>query len=415
MSTRQDPLVVIGAGIVGLATARELQQRLPRQRVLVLEGASAPALGQTARNSGVVHAGIYYRPASLKARLCVEGARLLAAHCERRDLPFERCGKVIVARDERERQRLEELLRRARANGVRGVEIVDRRRLAAIEPHCVGVAALWSPTTAVTDFRAVAHSLADELRQLGGELRTWAQVEAVAARPTGAAGRSPLTVALASGERLAASFVVACAGGDADRLAAASGLAPQVRILPFRGSYRTIRAPSSRLVRALIYPVPDPQLPFLGVHLSRHVDGVVTLGPTALPWPLRGLPGGTAVSTRRARLRRHLVDSARWPGTRRALWRYRRAGMRELSRWLCPRLLATDARSYVPALDPRDFAPGPAGIRAQAVARDGTLVDDFLVSEGPGMLHVLNAPSPAATSALALARLIADRVAARLR
>lgn len=415
MLRRQDPLVVIGAGIVGLATARELQQRLPRQRVIVLERGSEPALGQTARNSGVVHAGIYYRPGSLKARLCVEGGRLIAAYCERLDLPFERCGKVIVARDERERPRLEELLRRARANGVRGVEIVDRQRLAAIEPHCVGVAALWSPMTAVTDFRAVAHSLADELRQLGGELRTRAQVEAIGRGPTGATGNSRLTVALANGERFTASFVVACAGADADRLAAAAGLAPQVRIVPFRGSYRTIKAPSSQLVRALIYPVPDPELPFLGAHLSRHVDGVVTLGPTALPWPLRGLPSGTGVSARRARVLKHLIHSARWPGTRRALWRYRRAGVRELSRWLWPRLLVADARSYVPALDPRDFAPGPSGIRAQAVARDGTLVDDFLVSEGPRMLHVLNAPSPAATSALALAKLIADRVEARLR
>lgn len=406
--------VVAGAGIVGLATALELKRRFPRDRVVVLEAADTIASAQTAHNSGVVHAGIYYRPGSLKARLCVEGARLIAERCERLDLPFRRCGKLIVARDGRERERLDELARRAKANGVSGARIVGRDEIRMREPHCAGIAALWSPATAVTDFRAVALSLADELRSHGGEIRTGARVVGVE-RALGASGRdvarsAPLAVRLAGGEVVGARFLVACAGLGADRLAAAAGIATPVRIVPFRGGYRLVNGGSAELVRALVYPVPDPRLPFLGVHLSRHIDGSVTLGPTALPWPWRA----HAPRLRGRELVRDLRDFFAWRGTVRALWRHRRAGLRELVVAVCPALLAHAARSYVPALDPHDLRPGPAGVRAQAVARDGTLVDDFLVVEGERQLHVLNAPSPAATSALALARTIAARAAARI-
>jgi L-2-hydroxyglutarate oxidase len=386
---RECDIAVVGGGILGLATARELLGRRPGASVVVLEREPALARHQTGHNSGVVHAGIYYAPGSLKARLCVEGARELYAYCEERGIPFERRGKLIVARDERELSRLDELERRGRANEVPGLRRVDAAGLREIEPHARGVAALHSPNTGVVDFATVARSFAADVEERGGRVRRGAGVTAI--EPA----RDRLRLAHGR-EELVARFAVFCAGVWADELAVRAGADPDPRIVPFRGAYLRLRADRSHLVRGLIYPVPDPELPFLGVHLSRHLDGSVSLGPSALLAPTR------------------LARSLAWPGTWRMARRWWRTGARELARAASTRRAARDAAGYVPELEPGDFTRWYAGIRAQAVARDGRLVDDFVLSETERALHVRNAPSPAATSALALARLIADRAEPRL-
>jgi L-2-hydroxyglutarate oxidase len=376
-------LAVVGGGIVGLAAARELARRRPALRVAVLERAGAVGTGQTGANSGVIHAGIYYAPGSLKARLCVEGARELYEYCERHGIRHERCGKVIVARHSGELGRLDELERRGRENGVPGLRRLSGDELRELEPHCRGVAALHSPATGIVDFADVARALARELEEAGVAVSLGRTVRELRQR----GGTLGL---LHDGGELRARFAVFCAGAAADRLAVAAGASADPRIVPFRGSYLYLRPERRGLVRSLIYPVPDPALPFLGVHLSRHVDGQVSLGPTALLAP---------------RSARDLT----WPGTWRMVRRWWRTGITELRHAVSRRALAAAAAGYVPDLRPEDFERGFSGVRAQAVARDGRLVDDFVVSETERALHVRNAPSPAATSAFALARLIADR------
>jgi L-2-hydroxyglutarate oxidase len=376
-------LAVVGAGILGLAVARELTRRHPERSALVLERAHAVATGQTGRNSGVIHAGIYYAPGSLKARMCVAGARELYAYCEEREIPFERCGKVIVARNEAELPGLDELERRGRENGVPGLRRLSPAQLREVEPHCRGVAALRSPATGIVDFAAVARSLAKELEEHGVPVVTGCAVTGVEQRP----GRTAL---VHSAGETRARFAVFCAGAGSDRLAVRAGASPDPRIVPFRGAYVYLRPERRELVRALIYPVPDPSLPFLGVHLSRHIDGEVSLGPTALLAP------------------RHPRDLT-WPGTWRMARRWWRTGLTEMRHLVSRKSLAAAAADYVPEIGPEDLDGGFAGVRAQALGRDGKLVDDFVVSETERALHVRNAPSPAATSSLALARLIADR------
>jgi (S)-2-hydroxyglutarate dehydrogenase len=376
-------LAVVGGGILGLAVARELARRHPDRSVAVLERAPEVATGQTGRNSGVIHAGIYYLPGSLKARMCVAGARELYAYCEERGIPFDRCGKVIVARNEAELPRLDELERRGRENGVPGLKRLSADGLSEIEPHCRGVAGLHSPHTGIIDFADVARSIARDLQGDGVPVVTGCGVTAVEHR----AGRIAL---VHSAGETRARFAVFCAGAASDRLAVAAGASPDPRIVPFRGAYVYLRPERRELVRSLIYPVPDPSLPFLGVHLSRHIDGEVSLGPTALLSP---------------RHPRHLA----WPGTWRMARRWWRTGLGEIQHAVSRKSLAAAAAEYVPEVRPEDFDGGFAGVRAQALGRDGKLVDDFVVSETERALHVRNAPSPAATSSLALAQLIADR------
>jgi L-2-hydroxyglutarate oxidase len=376
-------LVVVGAGILGLAVARELTRRRPDLTAAVLERGRSVAGGQTGANSGVIHAGIYYAPGSLKARLCVSGAREMYAYCEEHAIAYERCGKVIVARHEDEIGRLDELERRGRANEVPGLRRLSADELRDLEPHCRGVVALHSPATGIVDFAQVARAIATELEQNGVPVATGCGVVDVVA------GRGRIAVHHLRGATRAR-FAVFCAGTGSDRLAVAAGASPDPRIVPFRGAYLYLRPERRSFVRSLIYPVPDPSLPFLGVHLSRHIDGNVSLGPTALLAP-RG-PRDLA-----------------WPGTWRMARRWWRTGVTEIRHAVSRRALAAAAAEYVPEIGPADFNGGFAGVRAQALARDGRLVDDFVVSETERALHVRNAPSPAATSSFALARLIADR------
>ena len=395
-------IAVIGAGIIGLATARELHRRDPVRRLVVLEREPQVGSHQTTHNSGVIHAGIYYRAGSLKAQLCTTGARELYEFCEERGIPHERVGKLIVARHDGELGRLDELERRGRENGVPGLRRLTAAEIHEVEPHCRGVAALHSPFTGIADFAAVARAFADDLRHADVPVVTGCEVTGVRT------SSRDLTLEHAQG-RTEARFAVFCAGAWSDRLAVRTGADPDPRIVPFRGAYLDLRPERRHLVRSLIYPVPDPSLPFLGVHLSRHVDGRVSLGPTAL---LALSRNGYAL--RRVRPR-DVASTLAWPGTWRMARRWWRTGLTEIRHAISRRALAAAAAEYVPEIGADDFEGGFAGVRAQALARDGSLVDDFVVSETERALHVRNAPSPAATSSLALARLIADRVEAALR
>jgi len=395
-------LVVVGAGIVGLATARELLRRHPGLRLAVIDKEPRIGAHQTGHNSGVVHSGIYYAPGSLKARLCVAGARALYAYCEERGIPIERCGKVIVATEEAELGRLQALYERGLANGVPGLELIGPERLHEIEPHCAGRRAIWSPATGIVDFSEVARHYALEVRAAGGEVHTGREL--LGLRHDGDA----VVLETGAGE-LRAARVITCAGLHADRVAALSGGAREPRIVPFRGDYWQLRPAARHLCRNLIYPVPDPAFSFLGVHATRRIGtGEVWLGPNAvLAFAREGY--------RRRDLRPgDLVDTLGGPGFRRLARRYWRTGLLELWRDWSKRAFWRSVRRYLPELGLEDMVPGPAGVRAQAVDPSGALVDDFVVEGGGRVMHVRNAPSPAATSSLALARLIADTAERRL-
>lgn len=394
-------ITVVGAGIVGLAAARELALRHPDASVAVLEREPRIATHQTGHSSGVIHAGIYYRPGSLKARLCVEGARELYDYCDEHGIRAERAGKVIVATEPEELPRLDELERRGLSNEVPGLRRIGLDELREIEPHATGLAALHSPNTGVVDFRNVAASLASDLAAAGGTISTGCGVESVAL------GADALELSHARG-RLRAKAAVFCAGLWSDRLAMMAGAGPDPRIVPFRGAYLSLRPERQDLVRTSIYPVPDPELPFLGVHLTRDLEGSVHVGPSALMV-------GARDAYRLARVRpRDLASTLAWPGTWRLLRRHWRSAAVELRRAASRRAFAAEAQRFVPELRPSDLVAGHSGVRGQAMARDGTLIDDFVVSTTERAIHVRNAPSPAATSCLALARLIADRAQSEL-
>jgi (S)-2-hydroxyglutarate dehydrogenase len=395
---REEPdVVVVGAGIIGLAVARELLAREPGRTVTVLEREAVEGFHQTGHNSGVLHAGIYYAPGSLKARLSTEGSRELYDYCQARGLPARRDGKLIVAVSEAERPKLDELERRGTANGVRGLRRIPAAEIAELEPHVRGVEALHSPQTAVVDFQAIAGAFAADVRGAGGEVVTSCAVHAVEPDARGVRLRHE------RGESRAR-FAVFCAGAWSDRLAVAAGGEQDPRIVPFRGAWLRLRPERRDLVKALVYPVPDPTLPFLGVHFTRGTDDEVLVGPTAL---LAGARDAYALGrVRPADLR----DTLAWPGTYRMARRWWRTGLQELRHAVSRRALVRDAARYIPELREDDVLPGPAGVRAQALGRDGSLIDDFVLSESQNALHVRNAPSPAATSCLPLARLIVDRV-----
>jgi L-2-hydroxyglutarate oxidase len=394
---RECDVVVVGGGIVGLATARELALRHDGISICVLEREERIARHQTGSSSGVIHAGIYYRPGSLKARLCVAGARELFAYCEERGIPTARNGKVIVATDEDELPNLEEIERRGRENGVPGLRRVEPDELREIEPHATGIAALHSPETGVVDFARVSDGFAADLEPRGGMVFTGCEVNGLEVEG------DRLGVAHARGTVRARAAVV-CAGAWADRLAVAAGAPAEPRIVPFRGAFLRLKPERRELVRANIYPVPDPELPFLGMHLTRGIDDEVRLGPSALLVGARDAYRLWRLSPR------DLGETLAWPGTWRLLGRHWRTALGEIETTANRRAFVGELRRFVPELRSRDVLPGPAGVRAQAVNRDGTLVDDFVVHRTERAVHVRNAPSPAATASLPLARLIADEV-----
>jgi 2-hydroxyglutarate dehydrogenase len=394
-------VAIVGGGIVGQAVAREILSRRPGARLCVLEAEPRIGAHQTGRSSGVIHAGIYYVPGSLKAQLCVEGARALYDYCDDKGVPYKKSGKLVVAVDETELDRLDELERRGTANSVPELRRMRGDEIAELEPNARGVAALHSPQTGVTDFVAVASSYAADVEAAGGTLHLGTTVHG--ARPLPADG---LAIEHSRGTTVAAQAVF-CAGLWSDRLAVACGAPADPRIVPFRGGYLKLAPAQAELVRANVYPVPDPDLPFLGAHLTRNFAGDVLIGPSALMAPARD-----AYDLRTVR-RRDVGETLRWPGTWKMMRHHWRAGLIEMRNAASPASFVAEAARMVPALAGAKAEPGPAGIRAQALGRDGKLVDDFVVHRTEHAVHVRNAPSPAATSSLAISRLIADRLDAR--
>ena len=390
---------VIGAGIVGLAVARELATTRGAE-VTVLEKENSVGAHQTGHNSGVVHAGIYYPPGSLKARLCREGVALLKEYCAHHRLPYEEVGKLVVACTAAERPRLAALAERARANGVPGIAELDALALREIEPHAVGVGAIHSPHTAIADFPAVARRLALDVAELGGSVRLGHPVRAIRETARG-------VEVLAAGRRFAFDRLVICAGLSTDAVARMAGQPGDIRIVPFRGEYYALHGAAKDLVRGLIYPVPDPRYPFLGVHLTRHIDGEVLVGPNAVP--------ALAYEGYRGLNLRNSWQILRWPGTLRMARQHWRTGLKEVHGSLVKGAFVRAARRYVPELTASDLRRTEGGVRAQAVAKDGRLVDDFAVDVHGRVVLVRNAPSPAATSSLAIARHIAGIVPALVR
>ncbi|MGI9145615.1 MAG: L-2-hydroxyglutarate oxidase [Chloroflexota bacterium] len=397
---RSYDVVIIGAGIVGLAVSRELLSRYPRLRLAVLDKESSAGQHQSGHNSGVLHSGIYYAPGSLKARLCVQGQRELYAYCEQKGIPTDRCGKVIVAVEQSELPRLENLLQRGVANGVEGLEMIGPERLRELEPHCVGLKALYSPNTGIVDYSRVNRAYAQDVQEAGGDVLPGYGVNAMSDSAQG------VVLQTAAGE-VEARHVVACAGLHSDRVARLTGAPRDPRIVPFRGDYWVLRPDRRDLARNLIYPVPDPSFPFLGVHFTRRLDdGSVWLGPNAvLAFSREGY--------RRLDLRpRDLAEAVAYSGFHKLAAKFWQTGMQEMVRDFSKEAFLKSLQVYVPELTMADLLPGPSGVRAQALGPDGALVDDFVFNtQGNRVVHVRNAPSPGATSSLAIARQIADTAA----
>jgi L-2-hydroxyglutarate oxidase LhgO len=390
---------IIGAGLVGLGVARALSESHDGVGIVILDKEPAVAMHQSSHNSGVAHSGLYYRPGSLKARLCVEGRRSLEEYCETRDIAFSRSGKLVIATNHAQLGPLAELERRGIANGLSGLKRLDAAGLRELEPAAVGLDALHVPEAGVVDFPAVAVRLAAELSERGADLRLGHAVTAIDHDGTGARIR-------VADQEIRARLVVNCAGLHSDRVALMAGVRSNVRIVPFRGEYYTLVPEAEHLVRALIYPVPDPRFPFLGVHFTRRIDGTVEVGPNAVL--ALGREHYRDVGPDWGEVRETLA----FPGFRKLVRRHWRTGASEMIRSRSRPMYARSARSLVPEIRPQHLIPGGAGVRAQAVSPDGSLVDDFVIEEAGPTVHVLNAPSPGATASFAIGGHVAG-IAAR--
>ena len=384
-------VVIVGGGIVGLAAGFKLLERFPGARLTVLEKEAGVGRHQTGHNSGVLHCGLYYKPGSAKARLAVEGIREMVAFCGENAIPHEICGKLVVAADEKEVPRLRDLQQRGAANGLEGLRWLSREEMLEIEPHVGGVAALRVPQEGIVDYAAVCAALVGKIEALGGRVATGAKVERIEPR-------APGWVAETAAGAFEAGFLINCAGLYSDRVAELAGERREVRILPFRGEYYQIRPDRQQLVRHLIYPTPDPRFPFLGVHFTRLIHGGVEAGPNAVLALAREGYGKTDFNAR------DLFDALSYGGLWRFLRKYPSMCWYELRRSFSRRLFCLSLQRLVPEIRPADLAPGPSGVRAQAIAPEGDLVQDFRLIARPNALHVLNAPSPAATASLAIGR-----------
>ena len=392
-SSRYD-IAIIGGGILGLSTAMQLLERAPQWRVAVVEKEEQLATHQTGHNSGVMHSGIYYRPGSHKAKFCVAGRNNLVKFCEENEIEYQQCGKVIIALHESEFGRLQDLYERGTANGVPDLEMVGPERLKEIEPHTAGVRALWAPHTGIAAFTKGAAAFANKCQQAGGAIFTGAAVKKI----TNSSGSVALETTKGT---LQAKHLINCAGLYADKVASMTGEKVGIRIIPFRGEYYTLRPESHHLVSGLIYPVPDPQFPFLGVHFTRNIKGHVEAGPNAV------------MALRREGYRKRdfslseSLGNLAYPGFWKMAMKYWKIGLGEVYRSYNRRVFLRDLQRLIPEIQNSDLASGGSGVRAQAVARDGSLLDDFSIIQGRGAIHVLNAPSPGATSSLAIGEHIA--------
>lgn len=391
-------VAVIGGGVVGTATAMALLERHPGLSVAVLEKEDHLAAHQTGHNSGVIHSGLYYKPGSLKARTCTSGREALYSFCAEHGIAHERCGKIVVATCDAEIPALDVLEQRGRENGLTGLERFDGRGLRHFEPHAAGVAGLFVPQTGIVDYAAVTGAYADVIRSRGGQVRTSCNVERVTRQQGG------FVLGTAQGD-LPCRFLINCAGLQSDRLARLCGIATDVHIIPFRGEYYLVAPTRRGLVKNLIYPVPDPAFPFLGVHFTRMIAGGLEAGPNAVLAFKREGYGRFSFSLR------DTLEMFMFAGFRNLARRYWRVGMQEYRRSFSRKMFVRDLRRLVPELQGEDVRPGGAGVRAQAVDREGRLLDDFCLVDGDGMIHVLNAPSPAATASISIGRTIADHAA----
>lgn len=394
-------VIIVGGGIVGLGTAWRLQQTRSGLRLLLLEKESGLGRHQTGNNSGVLHSGLYYKPGSAKARLAVSGLQQMIAFCRDHGVPYEQCGKIVVATSPEELPRLDHLWERGVANGLQGLRRLTPPEIKEIEPHAAGLAAIHVPQEGIVDYPAVTTQLGKLIQAAGGEVRLNARVEQLTPQPAG------WSVATTAG-RFETKFVVTCAGLQSDRLVKAAGGRPTAKIIPFRGEYFKIRPERQHLVRHLIYPVPDPKFPFLGVHFTRLIHGGIEAGPNAVLAFAREGYRWTQVNVG------DLAEAVFFPGLWRFLAKYPSMCGYEVRRSLSRAEFTRSLQKLVPDIRSSDLAPGGAGVRAQAMTADGKLVEDFHFEEGPGLLHVLNAPSPAATAALAIGETIAAKVAPRL-
>jgi L-2-hydroxyglutarate oxidase LhgO len=398
MSGSRFDLVVIGGGIIGLATALEVTRRFPRLRLAILEKEDGVARHQSGHNSGVIHSGVYYKPGSLKARLCVEGARAMVEFCSRHGIPHEVCGKVIVATRQDEVPRLEELQRRGEASGIAGLRLLSSGELQELEPHCRGVLALHVPATGITDYAQVCAKYAELVQAQGGEIRFRSRV-------TGFVRSGGETVVQSASGDYAARLVINCAGLFSDRISQMAGAHIDGRVIPFRGEYYDLAPARQHLVRNLIYPVPDPRFPFLGVHFTRRINGTVDAGPNAVLAFRREGYRKTDFSVR------DFAGTVTYPGFWRMASRYWRNGIAELHRSWRKRVFVEALQRLVPEVAEADLVAGGSGVRAQVLRADGSLVDDFLFVPHQNMLHVMNVPSPAATASLPISRTIVELAA----
>ena len=390
--------VVIGGGIVGVSTAWQLQQEFPDRTILLLEKEDELAFHQTGHNSGVIHSGIYYEPGSLKANFCKAGLTATIDFCNAHDIPFDQCGKLLVATNELENSRLAALEQRARENRIE-VELLDAHALRTLEPRVEGIGALQVPSTGIVDYRQVSEHMARLFRDLGGEIRLGAEV-------TGLSETSDsIEIRTAAGDSIQAGYLVSCSGLMADRVARMLDIDIDFQVIPYRGEYYRLPADKTDIVTHLIYPVPDPDLPFLGVHLTRMIDGSVTVGPNAVQgWKREGY-GAINVSLK------DILSMVRFPGFWKVASRNFRTGIAETRDSLWKPGYLKRVRKYCPSIELKDLLPYPAGIRAQAVSSDGTLIHDFLFAETGRSLHVCNAPSPAATAAIPIGQHIVRKIA----
>jgi L-2-hydroxyglutarate oxidase len=393
-------VAVIGGGIVGLATAYELTRKRPGARIVVLEKEAEPALHQTGHNSGVLHSGIYYKPGSLKAVNCREGKRLMEEFCQAEGIAYEICGKVIVALDDSELPAMERIFERGRANGV-ACEVIGRERLAELEPHAAGIKAIHVPEAGIVDYRQVCRRLAERVRERGGSVLTSARVTKFDRR------RDSIVLTTAAGE-VEAGQVVNCAGLQSDRVTAMSGQRPDAKIVPFRGEYYELKPQARHLCKNLIYPVPDPNFPFLGVHFTRMIGEGVECGPNAvLAFAREGYHKSDFSPS-------DMAETLTYPGFLKLAAKYWKTGLGEMWRSASKAAFVKALRRLIPEIRAEDLDPAEAGIRAQAVARDGSMVDDFLIQEADRVINVNNAPSPAATASLNIGKTIVERLVPRL-
>ena len=400
MTDRESDLLVIGAGIVGLATALEVTRRFPQMRIIAVDKEDRVAAHQTGHNSGVIHSGLYYKTGSLKARNCVAGAASMKRFCQEHGIVFEECGKLVVATTPEELPQLEELRQRGTANGVPGLRLLQRDQFREIEPHCAGIRALQVPSTGIVDYTAVAQKYAELIQKAGGKLLLGAKV--VALRDDGGTN-----IVETRAGTFRARYVINCAGLYSDSITRMAGVQTNLEIIPFRGEYYEVRPERRNLVKALIYPVPDPRFPFLGVHVTRRVNGSVEAGPNALLAFRREGYTGAPPNIREA------METLRFPGFWKMARKYWRMGLAEQYRSWVKTAFVTALQKMVPELQESDLAQGGSGVRAQAVDANGNLVDDFHFVHSANMIHVCNVPSPAATASLEIAKEIVEMMAQR--